>query len=157
MRIGHGYDCHRFSNEGHEIIIGGVRIPFDRGIVAHSDGDVLIHALIDALLGAQALGDIGHYFPDTDPKYQDIASQVMLETVVAMTYKHYRIVNIDSTVIAEKPKLAPYLQQMRQYLSEILVISSNQINIKATTHEKMGPLGRSEGLAAHVVVLLEEL
>jgi 2-C-methyl-D-erythritol 2,4-cyclodiphosphate synthase len=157
MRIGHGYDVHAFG-EGSSLILGGVKIPYNRAFMAHSDGDVLIHALIDSLLGALARGDIGQHFPDTDPAYKDSNSRDLLAVVVAMmTTAGYKLGNADITIIAESPKMAPYLGKMRLNLAADLSCSVEQINIKATTTEKLGPMGREEGIACHGVVLLEPI
>ena len=154
VRIGFGYDSHRF-NEGDYIVVGGVKIAFDKGLDAHSDGDVLLHALCDALLGAAAIGDIGKHFPDDDPKYKNINSSVLVKQVVQkLADKNYLIGNIDSTVILEKPKLAEHLPAMQQNISDLLKISMNDVNIKATTNEGMGFIGRGEGVAANVVATL---
>ena len=154
MRIGHGYDVHAFG-EGNSLTIGGVMIPFDRGLIAHSDGDVLIHALMDALLGALGLGDIGHHFPDTDPQYRDCNSRELLKQVqTVMDAQGYRLGNADMTIIAELPKMAPHLRSMRKNLAKDLNCGEDQINIKATTTEKLGFTGRSEGIASQAVVLL---
>jgi len=156
MRMGTGYDCHRFQ-KGDHIYMGGVQIPFEKGIVAHSDGDVLLHAIGDALLGALALGDLGQHFPDTDPNIESVSSSRLLTDIMQLvTEKHYKVVNIDSTVIAERPKLAQYSQQMRENIAKLLQVSLEQVSVKATTNEKMGWLGREEGLAAMAVVLLAQ-
>jgi 2-C-methyl-D-erythritol 2,4-cyclodiphosphate synthase len=155
VRIGHGFDAHRFG-EGDGIVIGGVRIPFTRGIVAHSDGDVLIHALCDALLGAIGLGDIGARFPDTDPRFRGADSRTLLRDVCAEVERRgWRVANVDVTVIAEAPRLAPHIDAMRARLSDDLGVDPERVNVKATTTERMGYLGRGEGLASHAVVLLE--
>lgn len=155
MRIGHGYDVHRFG-EGDAIVVGGVQIAYRHGVVAHSDGDVLLHALCDALLGAAALGDIGQHFPDTDPQYKGIDSaqllQVSWEKVQA---QGYRFVNADMTIIAQAPKMAPYIDTMRNNIASLLQSDVSTVNVKATTTEKLGPMGREEGIAAHAVVLLQ--
>ena len=154
MRIGHGYDVHAFG-QGDALILGGVEIPFNRAFIAHSDGDVLIHALIDALLGALALGDIGQHFPDTDGAYKDISSRHLLAMVVSlMRERGYQLGNADITLAAERPKMAPHIESMRLNLSADLGCSMDQINIKATTTEKLGLVGREEGIACHAVVLL---
>ena len=154
MRIGHGYDVHAFG-QGDALILGGVEIPFNRAFIAHSDGDVLIHALIDALLGALALGDIGEHFPDTDGAYKDISSRHLLAMVVSMMRERgYQLGNADITLAAERPKMAPHIESMRLNLSADLGCSMDQINIKATTTEKLGFVGREEGIACHAVVLL---
>lgn len=154
MRIGHGYDVHAFG-EGNALILGGVTIPYNRAFVAHSDGDVLIHALIDALLGALALGDIGQHFPDTDVAYKGSNSRDLLAVVVGMMNNAgYELGNGDITIIAESPKMAPHLEKMRLNLAADLAADISQINIKATTTEKLGFAGRQEGIACHAVVLL---
>jgi 2-C-methyl-D-erythritol 2,4-cyclodiphosphate synthase len=154
MRIGHGYDVHAFG-EGDALILGGVSIPHQHAFVAHSDGDVLIHALIDALLGAMALGDIGQHFPDTDVTYKGSNSRDLLAVVVAMmTNNGYKLGNADITIIAQSPKMAPHLEKMRLNLAADMGSELSQINIKATTTEKLGFTGREEGIACHAVVLL---
>lgn len=156
MRIGHGYDVHRLT-EGRDLILGGVRVPHSLGLDGHSDADVLTHAVMDALLGAAALGDIGRHFPDTDPQYKGISSLKLLAAVRELIYgKGYRISNIDVTVLAQKPKLAPYIAQMEQTLSQVLGLEPGRINVKATTEEHLGFTGREEGIACHAVCLLEE-
>ena len=155
MRIGHGYDVHRFEN-GRRLILGGVQIPYPQGLAGHSDADVLTHAVMDALLGAAGLGDIGMHFPDTDDRFSGIDSLILArETVALVQDAGYSICNIDSTLIAQAPKLSPYLPQMRKALSQALQINTDQINIKATTEEHLGFTGRKEGIAAHAVCLLE--
>jgi len=155
MRIGQGYDVHAFG-EGDHITLGGVKIPYARGLVAHSDGDVLIHALCDALLGAAALGDIGRHFPDTDAAYKDVDSRCLLRQVKALLDgKGYRLVNADITVIAQAPKMSPYIEKMQTNLAEDLACDIEQLNIKATTTEKLGFEGRGEGIACQSAVLLE--
>lgn len=163
IRIGHGYDAHRFSEHGpssaeeaeHSIVIGGVTIPHSHVLLAHSDGDVLVHALCDALLGALALGDIGKHFPDTADEFENIDSRILLRKVMQEVCKaNYRIANADMTIIAQTPKMASHIQTMRTRLAEDLHIDLSQINVKATTTEKMGFTGRKEGIAAHAVVLL---
>jgi 2-C-methyl-D-erythritol 2,4-cyclodiphosphate synthase len=154
FRIGFGYDAHRFVDE-RPLIVGGVEIPHSRGLKGHSDADVLTHAVIDAILGALAMGDIGRHFPDSDPAYKDIDSLLMLEKVMGWVKgKALRVNNIDTTVVAEKPKLAPYVTRMQERFSEILEIPKEQINIKATTSEGMGFCGRQEGIEAYAVVSL---
>ena len=154
MRIGHGYDVHAFG-QGDALILGGIEIPFNRALIAHSDGDVLIHALIDAVLGALALGDIGQHFPDTDGAYKDIPSRHLLTMVVTlMREEGYQLGNADITIAAERPKMAPHIEAMRLNLSADLGCLMGQINIKATTTEKLGFVGREEGIACHAVVLL---
>lgn len=156
MRIGHGYDVHRFGGGDH-VVIGGVRIPHHHGLIAHSDGDVLIHALCDALLGALGRGDIGHHFPDDDPALAGVDSRVLLHRVVTdMQRAGWRLVNADATVIAQAPKLASHIPAMRDCLAADLGVIPAQINIKATTTEGLGFAGRQEGIAAHAVVLLAE-
>ncbi|MDP1519478.1 2-C-methyl-D-erythritol 2,4-cyclodiphosphate synthase [Porticoccus litoralis] len=157
MRIGQGYDVHAFG-EGDAIVIGGVTIPFSRGLVAHSDGDVLIHALCDALLGAAALGDIGQHFPDTDSAYRGIDSRELLRHVQALIADQgFTLVNADMTLIAQAPKMSPHILAMRENLSADLNCGTEQLNIKATTTEKLGFEGRGEGIAAQVVVLLDKV
>lgn len=154
MRIGHGYDVHRFG-EGDHITLGGVQIPFDFGFIAHSDGDVLLHAICDALLGACALGDIGRHFPDTDPTYKGADSRQLLRHVmVLVAEKGWRVINLDCTVIAQAPKLSPYVETMRGAIASDLQADIGAVNVKATTTEKLGFCGRKEGIAAHAVVLL---
>jgi len=152
--IGFGYDSHRFSDKG-KFYIGGVEIPSDFGIIAHSDGDVLIHALIDALLGAAGLGDIGTLFPDTDSKYKDIISSVLLEETVNIISNKYVITNIDATIVLEKPKLASYKEQIRDNIAQICSITAERVNIKAKTNEKMGFVGRQEGVQCYVACQIE--
>jgi 2-C-methyl-D-erythritol 2,4-cyclodiphosphate synthase len=155
MRIGHGYDVHRFA-AGDGIIIGGVSIPYSQGLAAHSDGDVLIHAICDALLGALGQGDIGGHFPDTDPANAGIDSRALLRQVMQLaTGAGYRIGNLDATVIAQAPKMAPHIDAMCTNLAADLSAARSQVNVKATTTEKLGFAGRGEGIAAHAVVLLE--
>ena len=156
MRIGHGYDAHRFT-VGRPLILAGVNVPHTHGLEAHSDGDVLIHALCDALLGAAALGDIGKHFPDSSAEFKNIDSRMLLRRVVAaLKEKNFRIGNVDATVVAQKPKLAPYVTAMRAYLAEDLGIGLDRVNVKATTTEGMGFTGRLEGIGCHVVALIEE-
>ncbi len=154
MRVGIGYDVHRLV-EGRRLILGGVEIPFEKGLLGHSDGDVLLHAICDALLGAAGKGDIGRHFPDTNPEYKDISSLVLLEKVKGLI-KEYRINNIDSIIVAQEPKLAPYLEKMKENIAGVLKIDKDKINIKATTTEKLGSIGRGEGIAAYAMVSLEE-
>lgn len=155
MRIGHGYDVHAFG-PGEWVILGGVRIAHEHGLVAHSDGDVVIHAVCDALLGAAGMGDIGHFFPDTDAKHAGQDSRRFLEDVVSkVTAAGLKVINVDVTVIAQAPKIAPHIDAMRATLAESMKVSANLTNIKATTHEGIGALGRAEGIAAHAVALLE--
>ena len=154
IRVGHGYDVHRFS-ENRKLILGGVEIPYEFGLLGHSDADVLVHAIMDSLLGAAALGDIGTHFPDNDPAYSGADSVELLKNVCALiAEKGYTVSNIDATVIAQKPKLKPYIEQMRIVLSEAMGIEADCISIKATTEEKLGFTGRLEGISAHCVALL---
>lgn len=154
VRIGFGYDSHRFK-DGDYIVVGGEKINFDKGLDAHSDGDVLLHALCDALLGAAAMGDIGKHFPDNDPKFKDIDSSELVKSVVLeLEKKCYAVGNVDSTVILEKPKLAIHIPAMHKRLSELLKVSIQNVNVKATTNEGMGFVGRGEGIAAYVSVTL---
>lgn len=156
MRIGHGYDVHRLI-AGRKLVLGGVEIPYILGLDGHSDADVLLHAVMDALLGAAALGDIGRLFPDTDPAYKGISSVLLLETVAARIREAgYEVGNVDATVIAQKPKLAPHIPAMREIVARALGLDLDQINIKATTEEHLGFSGREEGIAAHAVCLLEQ-
>lgn len=155
MRIGHGYDVHRFC-DGRKLFLGGVEIPHTKGLLGHSDADVLLHAICDALLGAAALGDIGKLFPDNDNAYKDIDSKILLKKTVEYIFeKGYRVSNIDCTVIAQKPKLAPYIEEMRHTIANICVTDFDSINVKATTEEKLGFTGREEGISAHAVCLIE--
>ena len=157
MRIGHGYDVRRFS-EDRKLFLGGVEIPHTKGLLGHSDADVLLHAICDALLGAAALGDIGKLFPDNDNKYKDIDSKILLKkTVECIKEKGYRVLNIDCTVIAQKPKLAPFIDEMRHTIANICACDLDSINVKATTEEKLGFTGREEGIAAHAVCLIERV
>ena len=157
MRIGHGFDVHAFG-EGDHIILGGVTIPYQHSLIAHSDGDVLIHALIDSLLGALALGDIGHHFPDTDPKYKGCSSRDLLKEVATLIHNQaYQLTNTDITIVAEAPKMASHLEAMRNILAQDLGCCLDQINIKATTTEKLGFTGRGEGIACHAVSLLQKV
>lgn len=156
MRIGHGYDVHRLI-AGRKLVLGGVEIPYILGLDGHSDADVLLHAIMDALLGAAALGDIGRLFPDTDPAYKGISSVLLLKTVAARIREAgYEVGNVDATVIAQKPKLAPHIPAMREIVAKTLGVELDQINIKATTEEHLGFSGREEGIAAHAVCLLEK-
>ena len=154
MRIGHGYDTHRFV-EGRPLVLGGVTIPHEKGLLAHSDGDVVIHALCDALLGAAALGDIGAHFPDTSADFKNIDSRVLLRRVLELLAQNsYEVTNADITIIAEEPRMAPHIDVMRDNLCADLAVSRDAINIKATTNEKMGFIGNREGIAVHAVVLI---
>ena len=155
LRIGHGYDVHAFADD-RKCIIGGVEIPYEKGLLGHSDADVLLHAISDSLLGAAALGDIGKHFTDTDPQYKGADSIVLLENVVSLiSSKGYTVNNIDATVIAQAPKMAPYIQQMRQNIANALKVDLDFVNVKATTEEKLGFTGRKEGISAHCVCLIE--
>ncbi len=157
MRIGHGYDVHRLT-EGRDLIIGGVKIPYEKGLLGHSDADVLTHAVMDALLGAAALGDIGKHFPDTDPAYKGADSLKLAQHVAKLLQdKGYRIGNIDATVIAQAPKLAPHIPLMKQNLARALGCDADQINVKATTEEHLGFTGEGLGIAAHAVCLIERI
>ncbi len=154
MRIGHGYDAHKFI-EGKPLILGGVTIPYEKGLLAHSDGDAVIHALCDALLGAAALGDIGKYFPDTDPEFRNIDSRILLRKVIGVIKeKGYKPGNADISILAQAPKLMPYIEEMRMVLAGDLDISIDQVSIKATTTEGMGFVGRKEGVAVYAVVMI---
>ena len=154
MRVGIGYDVHAFG-PGDHVVLGGVRIPHDRGVVAHSDGDVLLHALCDALLGAMGLGDIGQHFPDSDPRWRDADSrQFLRQCAKLLAEHHWRLVNADVTVIAEAPRLGVHRGEMRVRIARDLACGEQRINVKATTHEGLGSLGRCEGLAAQAIVLL---
>jgi 2-C-methyl-D-erythritol 2,4-cyclodiphosphate synthase len=156
MRIGHGYDAHRLV-EGRRLVIGGTLIPYDRGLEGHSDADVLVHAVMDAMLGAAALGDIGKMFPDSDPETEGISSMILLDDVAtAVAEAGFTVHNLDCTIIAQKPKLAAHLPRMRNLLAKTLDVPADHINIKATTEEHMGFTGREEGISAHAVVLLYE-
>jgi 2-C-methyl-D-erythritol 2,4-cyclodiphosphate synthase len=158
MRIGHGYDIHRFEDtpSAKGITLGGVHIPYEKSLVAHSDGDVAIHALCDALLGACALGDIGQHFPDTDPAFKNCDSRLLLTQVLQKVLKlGYSVANADISIIAQAPKLAPHILAMRENLATDLQVSINQINVKATTHEGLDAIGEKRGIAAHAVVLLQ--
>ena len=157
MRIGHGFDAHRFE-AGTRLVLGGVEIDHARGLAAHSDGDVLIHALCDALIGAAGLGDIGQHFPDTDATYENIDSRVLLRHVMKrLEYRGFKVVNTDITVVAQAPRLGSYLQNMKENLSADLGVELGDVNIKATTTERMGFTGREEGIAAHAVALIDNL
>ncbi|MEE3633085.1 2-C-methyl-D-erythritol 2,4-cyclodiphosphate synthase [Pseudomonas sp. AL 58] len=154
MRIGHGYDVHRFA-QGDFITLGGVRIAHSSALLAHSDGDVLLHALSDALLGAAALGDIGRHFPDTDPQFKGADSRVLLRHVLAKVQaKGWKVGNVDATIVAQAPKMAPHIETMRALIAEDLQVDIDQVNVKATTTEKLGFTGREEGIAVHAVALL---
>lgn len=157
MRIGHGFDVHQFAGN-RKLIIGGVIIPYESGLAGHSDADVLLHAISDALLGAVCEGDIGRHFPDTDKAYKDADSKVLLAQVMSLVRtKGYDVGNIDSVVIAQKPKLAPYIAEMRWTIASVLKVDGDKVNVKATTTEKLGFTGRGEGIAAEAVCLLEKV
>jgi 2-C-methyl-D-erythritol 2,4-cyclodiphosphate synthase len=157
MRIGLGYDVHSFR-EGEGVILGGVSIPFNKSLKGHSDADVLLHAITDAILGALALGDLGEHFPDTDPAYKGIDSKILLaKTYSMMIDKGYDLVNLDATVVAERPKLNPYMPEIRLSISECLHCDIDQVSVKATTSEKMGFIGREEGIAVHAIVLIKRV
>ena len=154
FRVGHGYDVHRLV-EGRALILGGVHIPYENGLLGHSDADVLTHAIMDALLGAAALRDIGYHFPDTDEKYRGADSLALAAHVVQLLTEHgYRIGNVDATLIAQRPKIAPHIEQMRENLAHALGIEADQINVKATTEEHLGFTGNGSGMAAHAVALI---
>ncbi|SFE66781.1 2-C-methyl-D-erythritol 2,4-cyclodiphosphate synthase [Thermoanaerobacter thermohydrosulfuricus] len=156
VRVGLGYDVHKFE-KGRKLILGGVEIPHDKGLAGHSDADVLIHALIDAILGAAGLGDIGEHFPDTEIAYKDIDSSLLLKKVLAIIENKFRVNNVDCIIVAQRPKLSPYKEQIRIKLSELLKIEKKRINVKAKTEEGLGFTGRQEGIKAYVIVSLEEL
>lgn len=157
MRIGMGYDVHKLT-EGRDLILGGVNIPWEKGLLGHSDADVLIHAVMDALLGAAALGDIGKHFPDTDPAYKGISSILLLEHVAGLLKENgYAVGNIDATIIAQKPKMASHIPQMRTNMAKAMGILESKLNIKATTEEGLGFTGRGEGIASQAICLLEEI
>lgn len=156
MRIGQGFDAHAFKAGG-RLVLGGVEIPYEKGMEAHSDGDVVLHALCDALLGAAALGDIGRHFPDSDPAYRGIDSRVLVREVLdKVSAKGWRVINADLTIVAQAPKLAPYIDAMRDTIAGDLKVDADCVNVKATTTEQMGFTGRKEGIAAMAVVLLSE-
>jgi 2-C-methyl-D-erythritol 2,4-cyclodiphosphate synthase len=157
MRVGHGYDAHCFASaeDQRPLVLGGVTIPFDRGLAAHSDGDALIHALCDAILGALGEGDIGHHFPDSDSAYKNVDSTILLEQVVAMMVADgWRVVNADLTILAQMPRMAPFIADMRARLAPLLRVAVNCVNVKASTTEGMGFVGRSEGIETYAVILL---
>lgn len=157
MRIGHGYDVHRFV-KGRDLVLGGVEIPYDKGLDGHSDADVLLHAVMDALLGAAALGDIGKHFPDSDPKYQDADSLKLLwEVVGKLKAKGYKVVNLDSTICAQEPKLASYIDEMRENIAVACGLKKSAVSVKATTEEGLGFTGKLEGISATAVCLLTEI
>ena len=157
LRIGHGYDVHRLT-EGRRLILGGVEVPYEKGLLGHSDADVLTHAVMDALLGAAALGDIGKLFPDTDAAYAGISSILLLERVAErLREAGYAVVNLDATVLAQAPKLAPYRERMREKLARALALDASRVSVKATTEEGLGFTGEGLGIAAHAVALLEKI
>lgn len=157
LRVGHGYDVHRLV-EGRALILGGVTVPFDRGLLGHSDADVLTHAVMDALLGAAALGDIGRLFPDSDAAYAGADSIALLRRVTALLREHgWQVGNVDATVVAQVPKLAPYIPEMRRRLAEAMGLDVDCVSVKATTEERLGFTGSGEGMAAHAVALIERL
>ena len=157
LRVGHGYDVHRLV-EGRALILGGVTVPFDRGLLGHSDADVLTHAVMDALLGAAALGDIGKLFPDSDAAYAGADSMLLLRRVTALLREHgWQVGNVDATVVAQAPKLAPYIPEMRRRLAEAMGLDVDCVSVKATTEERLGFTGSGEGMAAHAVALIERL
>jgi 2-C-methyl-D-erythritol 2,4-cyclodiphosphate synthase len=156
LRIGQGYDAHRFK-EGGQLVLGGVAIDYEKSLAAHSDGDVALHALCDALLGAAALGDIGRHFPDSDPSFKGIDSRVLLREVhTKIVERGYSVCNVDLTIVAQKPRLAPYIEKMRETIANDLDISHDAVNVKATTTEGMGFEGRGEGISAYAVALLQK-
>ena len=156
LRVGHGYDVHRLKT-GRALILGGVTIPYDLGLDGHSDADVLTHAIMDALLGAAAAGDIGKLFPDNDEAYRGISSLELLRRVkLHLAEKSYKIVNVDATIIAQAPKLSPYRETMRENLAKVMEVDVNQVSVKATTEEHLGFTGRGEGIAAHAICLIEQ-
>lgn len=157
MRIGMGYDVHKLTN-GRDLILGGVKIPYEKGLLGHSDADVLVHAIMDALLGAAAMGDIGKHFPDTDPAYEGISSIHLLEKVAELLEgQQYLVENIDATIIAQRPKMMPHIESMRKNIADALKISIEQVNIKATTEEGLGFTGTGEGISSQAVCLLEKI
>ena len=157
MRVGIGYDVHRLT-EGRDLIIGGVNIPYEKGLLGHSDADVLLHAVMDALLGAAALGDIGKHFPDTDIRYKGASSMKLMECVQELLEeKGYRVVNVDATIIAQRPKLRPYIEEMEKNIAETLKIEDDQINVKATTEEGLGFTGAGEGISSQAICMLEKI
>ena len=157
MRIGQGYDVHKLT-DGRDLILGGVKVPYEKGLLGHSDADELVHAVMDALLGACALGDIGHLFPDSDPAYAGADSLRLLDEVVSrLRQRGYRVGNVDATVLAQAPKLAPYLEQMRRNLAWRLQVPVDAVSVKATTEEGLGFTGTGDGIAAHAVCLVENL
>ena len=157
MRIGHGYDVHRFCDD-RKLIIGGVQIDYQKGLLGHSDADVLLHTICDSLLGAAALGDIGAHFPDSDPKFKDIDSMILLEnTALLLKQKGYKVINIDATIIAQEPKMSPHIHIMRQNISEAVGMDIDCVSVKATTEENLGFTGKKEGIACHCVCLIDQM
>ncbi|KFZ31748.1 2-C-methyl-D-erythritol 2,4-cyclodiphosphate synthase [Pseudidiomarina salinarum] len=157
MRIGHGFDVHKFGGEG-PLTLGGIQVPYSQGLIAHSDGDVILHAVSDALLGAAALGDIGQHFPDTDAQFKNADSGELLRHVVDLVARRgWRVNNLDVTVVAQAPKLAPFIPDMCQRIASLTDLDINAVNVKATTTEQLGYIGRKEGIACHAVALLQEL
>ncbi len=157
MRIGHGYDVHKLA-ENRELIIGGVKISFEKGLLGHSDADVLLHAICDALLGAAALGDIGKHFPDTDPEFRGVDSMLLLKKVAELLWdKGYKIINIDATVLAQRPKLLPYILKMRENIASMAGVDTDCVSVKATTEEGLGFTGEGFGIAAHAVCLIDKV
>ena len=156
LRIGNGYDVHVLT-EGRKLVLGGVEIPHTKGVLGHSDGDVLVHAIMDAMLGALALGDIGQHFPDTDMQYKNIDSMLLLSKVKELIYsKGYKIINLDSIIVLQKPKVKPYIEAMRKRIAEVLELEIEQVSVKATTEEKLGFTGDESGVKSYCVVLLEK-
>lgn len=156
LRIGNGYDVHVLT-EGRKLVLGGVEIPHTKGVLGHSDGDVLVHAIMDAMLGALALGDIGQYFPDTDMQYKNIDSMLLLSKVKELIYsKGYKIINLDSIIVLQKPKVKPYIEAMRKRIADVLELEIDQVSVKATTEEKLGFTGDESGVKSYCVVLLEK-
>lgn len=156
MRIGHGFDVHKFGGEG-PCTLGGVKVPYEQGLIAHSDGDVVLHAVCDALLGSLALGDIGHFYPDNDPQYKNIDSMLLLRDVYKkIVEKGYKVNNLDVTILAQAPKLAPFEMKMRENIANVLEVTIDDVGIKATTTEKLGFVGRKEGIAVEAVVLISK-
>lgn len=154
IRIGHGYDVHRLT-ENRDLIIGGVKIPYEKGLLGHSDADVLVHAILDAALGALGEGDIGKHFPDTDDRFKGINSMLLAENVASLLKsKSYEVGNIDATVVAQRPKLSPYIEEMRANIAKVFNVTPDRVNIKATTEEKLGFTGSGEGISAHAVCLI---
>lgn len=157
IRIGNGYDVHKLV-EGRKLILGGIEIPHTKGVLGHSDGDVLIHAIMDAMLGALALGDIGQHFPDNDNQYKDIDSSLLLEKVASLIKdRGYKVVNLDSIIVLQKPKVKPYIESMREKISKILDLDKEQVSVKATTEEKLGFTGDESGVKSYCVVLLQKI